>query len=762
MSTYFPAKLNTQWIGYSALVSQANTKIFQQSPTLASGDFKTALDGGTSGNLGTLPTNTPGAAYVKFTLSTSEMNGGNATVMCVDAAGAEWCDLVFNIPTAARQIDDLAFPATSGRSMVVDAAGLVDANTVKLGASGSGTAQTARDIGLALPAFGPGAAGGLFISGSNTGTTTVGAWTVTGKETVDSYDCTNAFRVLGAYSVALTTTFTGAVTATSASNDIRVNVNKINNTSIAGTGTRVADVFTSFFNVASATGTVNSLPAAIPGAAAGLFIAGSNAATTAASWTTTGTWAAGAISCPAVSLVNPGGDSPLTITSSDGSPGINLTSVSGIAFRIAGATDVSLAGDGRIHGTVDTVTAVTTVNGLAANSITAAAAAADFGTEVGTAVWASATRTLTAGTNIVLPSNGLSSITAWTVDITGSLSGSVGSVTGAVGSVTGSVGSVVGAVGSVTGAVGSVTGNVGGNVVGTVASVVGAVGSVTGNVGGNVTGTVASVVGNVGGSVGSVTGNVGGNVTGSVGSIAAGGIASTSFAANSITSTALATNAVTEISDAVRAGIIVDHGAGSYVPSSGTGAFTVTITVTDGAAALQNVTVSLTEGANHYVRTTNVSGVTGAFNLDAADYVLALYKVGYDFAGATITVSADANFNKVMTVSATIPVPTNPNTCNVAGYIYDGRGLPQPNCRVKATPVASTPITSPIVATGGTIFYPDPVSALTDTNGYVIFNVTRTSVLTPAVITYTFTADNGTINKSGVLVTTSTLNLNTL
>lgn len=52
-------------------------------------------------------------------------------------------------------------------------------------------------------------------------------------------------------------------------------------------------------------------------------------------------------------------------------------------------------------------------------------------------------------TNINLPDQ--------TMDITGSISGSVGSVTGSVGSVTGSVGSVTGAVGSVTGAVGSVT-----------------------------------------------------------------------------------------------------------------------------------------------------------------------------------------------------------------------------------------------------------------------------------------------------------------
>jgi hypothetical protein len=51
-------------------------------------------------------------------------------------------------------------------------------------------------------------------------------------------------------------------------------------------------------------------------------------------------------------------------------------------------------------GTITTATNVTTVNGLAANVITAAATAGDFGTEIGTAVWATATRVLTASTNL--------------------------------------------------------------------------------------------------------------------------------------------------------------------------------------------------------------------------------------------------------------------------------------------------------------------------------------------------------------------------
>jgi len=41
-------------------------------------------------------------------------------------------------------------PATAGRMLVVDAAGLADANMVKAGPTGSGTAQTARDLGASV------------------------------------------------------------------------------------------------------------------------------------------------------------------------------------------------------------------------------------------------------------------------------------------------------------------------------------------------------------------------------------------------------------------------------------------------------------------------------------------------------------------------------------------------------------------------------------------------------------------------------------
>lgn len=145
-----PPKKNSAYIIYTALIDQSNTKVFKSGPTLAAGDFKVSTDGAAFANLGTLPTNTPSGTLIKISLSAGEMNGDNVSVACIDAAGSEWCDQLINIQTSVRNVDDLAYPATSGRSMVVDAAGLVDSNSVKHGPSGSGTAQTARDIGASV------------------------------------------------------------------------------------------------------------------------------------------------------------------------------------------------------------------------------------------------------------------------------------------------------------------------------------------------------------------------------------------------------------------------------------------------------------------------------------------------------------------------------------------------------------------------------------------------------------------------------------
>lgn len=106
-------------------------------------------------------------------------------------------------------------PSTDTRTLVVDSNGLADANAVKVGPSGSGIAQTARDIGAAVPAAAAGASGGLLISGSNTGTTTFGALTVTNATTLSG-----AVQLGSTLVVTGNTTFTGSITATNGSNSI--------------------------------------------------------------------------------------------------------------------------------------------------------------------------------------------------------------------------------------------------------------------------------------------------------------------------------------------------------------------------------------------------------------------------------------------------------------------------------------------------------------------------------------------------------------
>jgi hypothetical protein len=120
-------------------------------------------------------------------------------------------------------------PTTSGRTLVVDAAGLADANVVKLGPTGSGSAQTARDIGASV----------------------------------------------------LLSTGTGAGQLDFTSGVVKANLVQILATALTETAGLLAGGFKKFFNVATPTGTLNSIPDAVAGAAGGLFIAGSNAATTA-------------------------------------------------------------------------------------------------------------------------------------------------------------------------------------------------------------------------------------------------------------------------------------------------------------------------------------------------------------------------------------------------------------------------------------------------------------------------------------------------
>lgn len=109
MPSYWPPKKNTGYITYIGLLAVGSSNIFQSNPTIAAGDFKVSIDGGTLANLATLPVVTPTSSkLVKVTLSAAEMNGDNILLVASDAVGAEWKDVILTIPTSVNNLDDLA------------------------------------------------------------------------------------------------------------------------------------------------------------------------------------------------------------------------------------------------------------------------------------------------------------------------------------------------------------------------------------------------------------------------------------------------------------------------------------------------------------------------------------------------------------------------------------------------------------------------------------------------------------------------------
>lgn len=153
MASMVPPQYGVAFIFYVALIDQSNTKVFKASSTQASGDWKISKDGGALANLTNLPAVTPaGGVMVQISLTATEMQADNVTVVGIDAAGAEWCSLVTNIQTSVRRIDDLAYPTTSGRAIDVSAGGEVGLDwanigspTTTVGLSGT-TVKTATDV----------------------------------------------------------------------------------------------------------------------------------------------------------------------------------------------------------------------------------------------------------------------------------------------------------------------------------------------------------------------------------------------------------------------------------------------------------------------------------------------------------------------------------------------------------------------------------------------------------------------------------------
>lgn len=87
--------------------------------------------------------------YYLFDAAQAETNGD---VLLVSAKSSTANIVVVGVPAAIFTFPTTGIlaPSVLGRTLVVDASGLADSNMVKIGPTGSGTAQTARDVGASV------------------------------------------------------------------------------------------------------------------------------------------------------------------------------------------------------------------------------------------------------------------------------------------------------------------------------------------------------------------------------------------------------------------------------------------------------------------------------------------------------------------------------------------------------------------------------------------------------------------------------------
>lgn len=105
---------NIAYSFYISLGDSATAGSFVSNPTLATGDFKVSTDGGALGNLTTLPVVTPASSVaVLVALSAAEMNGDTVVVVGIDAAGAEWDDIVISIEPESASLTDIDADVTA-------------------------------------------------------------------------------------------------------------------------------------------------------------------------------------------------------------------------------------------------------------------------------------------------------------------------------------------------------------------------------------------------------------------------------------------------------------------------------------------------------------------------------------------------------------------------------------------------------------------------------------------------------------------------
>ncbi len=154
------------------------------------------------------------------------------------------------------------------------------------------------------------------------------------------------------------------------------------------------------------------------------------------------------------------------------------------------------------------------------------------------------------------------------------------------------------------------------------------------------------------------------------------------IAAGAITADAIASDAVTKVQDGLATSEALEAVAedvdelaeaiDGIAGSTGDGARTVAIAVTDGTDPVAGARVRVTRGAVSHAANAGENG-TITFNLDDGTWIVSITAAGYTFAGAELDVDGDESETYAMTAVA-LPPPASAE--QTTGYFYtrDGGG----------------------------------------------------------------------------------------
>lgn len=426
---------------------------------------------------------------------------GDTSATEMDSTNAKGYYL-FDLTQAETNADCLMFSAKSSTSniVVIGAPAVVQTVPAAIGTAG------------VFPAAAAGASGGLLISGSNSGTTTLGALTVTGATTM-----TGNVSMAAGLTITQSSSNTPGISVTGNGSGAGI----LSTGGATGHGVSIVGGATSGDGISCVATTSGH----------GLTVTG--VGTTKHGVNATG----GSTTSHGISATGGGVGHGILATSGSGATGDGI--------RCVGA---STNGNGLNLAGVGTGAGLLTTGGATGIGLSAVGGSTSgVGVKVATTSGDGLSITPTAGNAITATGNGTSK---HGLAVTGGTAGTSDGFVAVAG--TGGV---------------PIRGNITGNITGTLSVVTTATNLTNAPTSGDFTATMKTSIGTA--VAASAVASVTGNVTGSVGSVASGGISSTSFASGAITATAiaadaigaseLASDAVAEIADAVWDEILSGH-----------------------------------------------------------------------------------------------------------------------------------------------------------------------------------------------------------